>query len=154
MSEPIKRHEALQPLSREHHQGLLLAMKVGKGLKKGVAPNRMKKYIDWFYQHYLSAHFEAEEKHAFPLLGSNHPLVQQAINEHQEMRDFVKEVMHAIDEEKILRFRKLLESHIRMEERQLFNEIQEKASEEQLSQMHKQLQEGDFCLSWPDEFWK
>lgn len=154
MSDPIKRHEALQPLSREHHQGLLLAMKVGKGLKKGIAPNRIKKYVDWFYQHYLSAHFEAEEKYAFPLLGNDHPLVQQAIDEHRRMQAFVKETMHAIDEEKILVFRKLLEAHIRLEERQLFNEIQAKATAEELSEMHKNLHEADFCLNWPDQFWK
>lgn len=154
MSKPVKRHQALQPLSREHHQGLLLAMKVGKGLKKGVAPNRIKKYVDWFYQHYLSNHFEAEEKFAFPLLGNDHPLVQQAIDEHHRMQAFVKSPMHGITEEPVAEFQKLLEAHIRLEERQLFNEIQEKATEEELAEMNKHLQEADFCLNWPDEFWK
>lgn len=154
MSEPIKRHEALQPLSREHHQGLLLAMKVGKGLKKGVALNRIKKYVDWFFSHYLKSHFEAEEKYAFPILGDNHAGIQQAIEEHRKIEAFVKSPMHGIQEEQLIEFKQLLEGHIRLEERQLFNEIQEKASEEVLSEMNKHLQEADFCLNWPDEFWK
>jgi len=154
MSEPIKRHEALQPLSREHHQGLLLAMKVGKGLKKGVALNRIKKYVDWFFSHYLESHFEAEEKYAFPILGDNHAGIQQALEEHRKIEAFVKSPMHGIQEEKLIEFKQLLEGHIRLEERQLFNEIQEKASEEELVEMNKHLQEADFCLNWPDEFWK
>ena len=35
-NKPIKRHKAIQPLSREHHQGLLLCWKIGKGFEKGI----------------------------------------------------------------------------------------------------------------------
>ncbi|WP_241739476.1 hypothetical protein [Aestuariibaculum marinum] len=31
---PLKRHKALQPLSREHHYGLLLTWKIRTGFKK------------------------------------------------------------------------------------------------------------------------
>lgn len=154
MSEPIKRHEALQPLSREHHQGLLLAMKVGKGLKKGVALNRIKKYVDWFFSHYLKSHFEAEEKYAFPILGDDHPGIQQALEEHRKIEAFVKSPMHGIQEEQLIEFKQLLEGHIRLEERQLFNEIQEKATAEELQKLEEVLSEEDFCLTWTDEFWK
>ena len=33
---PIKRSEYLKPLSRDHHQGLLLCWKIRTGLKKGI----------------------------------------------------------------------------------------------------------------------
>ena len=36
---PQKRHKALQPLSREHHHGLLLSWKIRSGFnKKGIIP--------------------------------------------------------------------------------------------------------------------
>ena len=60
---PIKRHKAIQPLSREHHQGLLLSWKIRTGLSKGVSTDRIKTYADWFYKTYLIPHFEEEEKH-------------------------------------------------------------------------------------------
>jgi len=39
---PIKRSIALQPLSREHHHGLLLCWKIRTGLKKGIDIDRIK----------------------------------------------------------------------------------------------------------------
>jgi len=36
MTTPIKRHNSLQPLSRDHHDGLLLKWKINKGISKGV----------------------------------------------------------------------------------------------------------------------
>lgn len=43
MSQPIKRHPSLQPLSREHHYGLLLSWKIREGFKREVPPERIKK---------------------------------------------------------------------------------------------------------------
>ena len=36
---PQKRHKALQPLSREHHHGLLLSWKIRTGFSKDIAQN-------------------------------------------------------------------------------------------------------------------
>jgi len=33
---PIKRDKVLQPLSHDHHQGLLLCWKIRTGIKKGI----------------------------------------------------------------------------------------------------------------------
>ena len=40
-SKPIKRHKALQPLSRDHHHGLLLSWKIRAGFSKNIEPNRI-----------------------------------------------------------------------------------------------------------------
>src|SRR5690606_3210653 len=60
---PIKRHKALQGVSREHHHGLLLCWKIRTGLAKNISPDRIKTYVDWFFDVYLRPHFELEENH-------------------------------------------------------------------------------------------
>lgn len=42
MSKSIKRTKALQPLSRDHHHGLLLCWKIRQGIKLNVEPERIK----------------------------------------------------------------------------------------------------------------
>jgi len=64
MTKPIKRHESIQPLSRDHHHGLLLSWKIRSGISKGVDINRIKKYADWFYTNHIKPHFGIEEKYA------------------------------------------------------------------------------------------
>ena len=66
-TKPIKRHEAIQSISREHYQGLLFGSKIRMGLKKQIEPDRMAKYAVWFYKEHLIPHFEIEEKYLFPV---------------------------------------------------------------------------------------
>ncbi len=147
---PIKRNKALQPLSREHHQGLLLSWKIKKGISKSVAPERIADYIKWFHEHYLKPHFEAEERHLFPILGNEHPLVARALKEHAELTALVEVNLH----NNLNEFASLLEKHIRFEERVLFNELQETATADQLIHLEEQLTDTSFCGIWEDEFWK
>lgn len=148
---PIKRNENLKSISREHHHGLLLSWKIRAGLKKEVDPLRIKKYLDWFYKEHLLPHFEIEEKYIFPILGSGNELVKRAIAEHQrliclfESQNEVLKNIHSIEEE--------LEAHIRFEERILFNEIQEIATEEQLEQVKIHHRENKFVDNDEDAFW-
>ena len=149
---PIKRHKAIQPSSREHHQGLLLSWKIRTGLSKGVSTDRIKTYVDWFYKTYLIPHFEEEEKHLFPILGNNNILVKKAIAQHRRLdRRFsitseLKKSLNLIEEE--------LEQHIRFEERVLFNEIQKVATEQQLQFILEHHSESNFFESSTDRFWE
>src|SRR5688500_18476139 len=85
MTTPIKRHAALQALSRDHHHGLLLSWKLREGIKRKIEPARMMKYIRWFWVTQLKPHFEEEEKHVFTVLDRSHPLILQAIAEHRRL---------------------------------------------------------------------
>ena len=151
MKNPIKRHEALKPLSREHHHGLLLCWKIREGIKKDVDVERMKRYTDWFLKNYLIPHFEAEEKHVFPVLGDNDVMVKRALAEHRRLKRLFRKkkdifkTLNLIEEE--------LESHIRFEERVLFNEIQQKASPEELEEIEKHHHGIKFSDDYEDEFW-
>ena len=94
---------------------------------------------------------DGEEKHIFPILGNEHELVKRALAEHRRLmrlfeaeNDWVKNI-HLIEEE--------LESHIRFEERVLFNEIQEVATLEQLEQVSIHHTEEKFVDNVEDAFW-
>lgn len=147
----MKRHPSLQPLSREHHQGLLLCWKIRTGLNLGVEAARIKKYCSWFYQNYLIPHFTAEEEHIFPILGNDHEMVKRALAEHRRLhRLFTEENDHhrtinLIEEE--------LEKHIRFEERTLFEHIQSIVGEDTLRSLHDQLDESAFKENTEDVFW-
>lgn len=150
-SKPIKRHSALQPLSREHHHGLLLCWKIRQGFKRDISPERIKVYADWFWETHLAPHFEAEEKYLFPILPADNENVKKALLEHQRL----KRLFHKSDDliKTLNRIEEELEQHIRFEERILFNEIQQAATEAQLQDM-VDIHSSDFCDNLSDEFWK
>lgn len=56
----MKRHPALQPLSREHHHGLLLCPKKRKGYKRNTPSGRIKEISDLLYVNYLLLRFETQ----------------------------------------------------------------------------------------------
>ncbi|MGE5944519.1 MAG: hemerythrin domain-containing protein [Flavobacteriales bacterium] len=148
---PLKRHKALQPLSREHHHGLLLSWKIRAGFSKKIEPERIKIYADWFFETHLMSHFEMEEQFVFPILESNHELVKKALADHKLLkRLFADENI----EMALSKIEEVLDAHIRFEERVLFPEIQKVATEMQLLEIEKIHQETNFVDKLDDEFWK
>lgn len=148
---PIKRNEFLKAISREHHHGLLLSWKIRTGFKKQIDPIRIKKYADWYYKTHLLPHFEVEEKYIFTILDKENELVKKALSEHRRLirlfeseNDLLKSLT-SIEEE--------LESHIRFEERILFNKIQEVATNEQLELIKTSHSEEKFIDNLTDAFW-
>ncbi len=148
---PLKRTKELQPFSREHHHGLLLSWKIRKGFTSGVEKERIKRYADHFFKNSLIPHFEDEEKYVFPILGNDHELVKKALAEHRrlirlfENKTDMSRSLSQIEEE--------LEAHIRFEERVLFPEVQENATEKELKLIETHHQEIKACEDWDDEFW-
>ena len=151
-NKPIKRHKALQPLSREHHHGLLFSWKIRAGFSKNIEPNRIKKYADWFFMAHLIPHFEMEEKYVFTILGTSNELVKRALADHRRLiRLFKKEGVDALVLSKI---EEELDKHIRFEERILFPEIQKVATEDELNYIEKTHNDEVFEDNLVDEFWK
>lgn len=149
---PIKRDKNIQPLSRDHHHTLLLSWKLRKGFSKGVAPERMKAYTDWFFKDHVLPHFRIEEEYLFPVLGQDHEMIKRALAEHRRLERLFRDEkditrsLHLIEEE--------LELHVRYEERELFNEIQDQASSEQLEVITEVHKDERFQENTADEFWK
>ena len=130
---PIKRHKALQPLSRDHQHGLILAqqLKTGAPQYRGMpsGPEDKKEYTLSFYRNNLQRHFQAEEKILFPFVeGRNEELdkmILELISEHRELERLIKDLTKIEQlEKKLDETGFLLERHIRKEERELFPAIE------------------------------
>ena len=151
---PIKRHKGLQPLSREHHQGLLLSWKIRVGLKKGISIDRIKNYCDFFFKEELLNHFNIEELHVFTLLDSKDDLVKKALADHKRLKRLF--LTKQPDMKTIVAIEEELEQHIRFEERILFNKIQEQTPEQELLKILDLHNSSTNCNidSWEDKFWE
>ncbi len=149
---PIKRAKEIQEFSREHHHGLLLGWKIKTGLSKNVSPKRIIAYINWFWQTHLEHHFREEERLLFPILGNEHPLIVEVLNQHAEIENRIKNIQASA--EFLMDLKTLLDKHIRFEEREVFMKIQEEATQEELQKVEELHQEIDFVENTEDEFWK
>lgn len=148
---PIKRALELQPISHDHHHGLQLCWKIRTGLSREIAPERIKKYADWFYENHLKPHFELEEKYVFSVLGFNNPLVQHAMIGHSRLHAlFAKKEDVELN---LLCVEAEIQAHIRFEERVLFTEIQKNASQEELEQIQESHTDAAFVEFEEDVFW-
>lgn len=149
---PIKRHAALQPLSRQHHFGLLFSWKLRKGFGKNIETKRLQKYAKWFWKYEIEPHFNDEEKYLFPILENGNELVERALKEHRRIKRLFNDTK---DPEKSLhRLEEELDAHIRFEERILFNEIQKVASESQLEKIEEIHSELEKAPEYADPFWE
>ncbi len=147
---PIKRAKELQPISREHHHGLLLSWKLRQALSKQIEINRVRQYLLWFWAHHLAPHFEFEETYIFPILGKHDKRIEQLMTEHQVLREMILDTN--LDRWKINTLQKALTEHIRLEEREVFEAIQDIASPDQLAQIesaHNFIEDIDYS----DPFW-
>lgn len=155
-SNPSKRIDELVPLSHDHHHALRLSLKIRTGFKKGIDPARIKKHTDWFYKSYLIPHFKIEEKYIFPILGQGSELIKRAITEHRKLERLFSATKEV--EKNLVLIAERLESHIRFEERVLFNEIQKVATRPQLQEIYKVHNSThfneEFNEKWDDEFWR
>lgn len=156
----MKRHPALVPLSRQHHDGLALGVMIERDLRDGAGPagpaqlERLRAQALDLWQLEFRGHFEVEEQIVFPAAqeAGEPGLVDTLIAEHEAIRlQFealerapASEVGPLLDQ---LRF--ALVSHIRTEERVLFQAMQEAMDEYQLEALGRGV--GDalpaLCLS-------
>ncbi|MBT8380346.1 MAG: hemerythrin domain-containing protein [Ignavibacteria bacterium] len=141
---PIKRHEALQPLSRDHHHGLILAQQLKKRAPqyKGMPATieEKKNYTVSFYNSDLKEHFWKEEEILFPMVKNRDTAVDALINEileeHRKIEKIILKFKAVNDfENKLDELGWLLEKHIRKEERSLFGEIENLLTNDELEEL-------------------
>jgi hemerythrin-like domain-containing protein len=155
----MKRHEQLQPLSRQHHNGLLAALLLKKGIAKSAAANVMAAFIVDFWNKDLHEHFESEEEVLIPALintSLDKNLTEQLLKEHALIRSYIDLLKDNPDDLSTIKaFTELLEKHIRFEEKIYFPEAEKLLSEEQLQKIGEQLkEEGENCMKYPVKFWE
>ncbi|MBD0353236.1 MAG: hemerythrin domain-containing protein [Flavisolibacter sp.] len=150
---PIKRSMQLTPLSREHHEGLLFVWKIRQGIRYKIEPNRISHFCTWFWQHHLISHFQKEEEVLPRLLTSDHPMVQQMMREHQQIKHQLETLQQGADYNNLEHLAQLLYDHIRFEERQLFNEVEKRVAPELLEKIAAGLEGEKNNAAWDDTFW-
>ena len=151
VKKPIKRHLVLQPLSHDHHHTLLLVWKIRTGLKKGIDPERIKQYVDWFYQTYIITHFELEEQYVYSVLDTQDIFSVQAFDEHTVLRALFQ--TKNSNKASLSALADKLEAHIRFEERSMFNRIESVASKEDWELMSAKIPKQKFSDNETDKFW-
>jgi iron-sulfur cluster repair protein YtfE (RIC family) len=140
----MKRHESIAPLSRDHHEALILAQLLKsndpnyKGLPTTVE-GKATYAIDFFHQK-LWPHFQQEEQ-MLALVQNTHvdidDLSREIIAEHESLVNYFKNIITISPDEVLLNnIGVLLEQHIRKEERQLFPLLQQFCTPAQLTAIH------------------
>lgn len=150
----MKRNENLVPLSRDHHFGLLCVWKIRQGLNKGISYERIKKYINYFWETHLCKHFEIEDNVLPPM--EIESLQTQMDKEHSEIKRLVKTINQSDNKQLLSDFADALYKHIRFEERVVFAHFEENISDEMMEKIGAEIlqihqKEED---NYPDEFWK
>ena len=146
----MKRHDALVPLSRQHHDGLALCVFIERDLRGGadteVAERLRKQALDaWELE--LSGHFAVEEDVLFPAVRAAIPCpetVDRLVQEHREIRAEISSLARASASELEARLRSLRErlvAHIRFEERVFFEAVQDSVSETALGDLGRRIDE-------------
>ena len=155
MKQPLKRHQHLRPLSREHHFGLLCCWKIRQGIRADVAPERIAAYISYFWASFLSGHFRDEEQHLFN--DAHDLMIAAAVKEHAELEAMVlciHDARSSISLEQVADFANSLDDHIRFEERFLFPYLELRLDDEKLSALGAYMaQHSKPTDDYQDEFW-
>lgn len=155
MEKPIKRAKQILQLSKDHHYTLLFCWKIRQGLNLGVAAERIKKYVVYFWSQHMQAHFREEEEILF--IPVKDEKVQKAINEHRQIKELVNSTLQSsVDEasNKLLQLADLIDAHVRYEERVLFPYLEKTLTFIQLENIGKQLPEHKMIKDdYTDEFW-
>lgn len=147
----MKRHEALAPLSRDHHPALILAQLLKKDapVYKGLPQTTKDKaiYATTFFEKDLRIHFEKEEA-VFSLVKMVHPGIEKLVNElvaeHQQLSAMFHSLTDTVQQDLTATMNilgELLNSHIRKEERLLFPLIQQHCPSGLLTQVGRLLEE-------------
>ncbi|HLH09734.1 MAG TPA: hemerythrin domain-containing protein [Terriglobales bacterium] len=140
------RNKNLIPLSHQHQHALAFCVKVDKALASPAAMDTaaLQQAIAKLYEDELAIHFEAEEKFVFPAaeqVGDLASLVDELRIEHGVIRRGVKRAeTRDLTVSDIQVFAASLSAHIRKEERQLFEVIQERLSAEELDTVGREIE--------------
>jgi iron-sulfur cluster repair protein YtfE (RIC family) len=140
------RHKSLIPLSRQHQHALALCVRIDRA--SPIAAPDASAWQQEMSQHFeaeIAVHFAAEEQILFPAaqkVGELIPLTQELLSEHAWLRQrFQAAKSGQLSGPEIEDFAARLASHIRKEERQLFERMQAAMSEDQFRRIGGQLEE-------------
>jgi hemerythrin-like domain-containing protein len=143
----MKRHEAIAPLSRDHHGSLILAqlLKLNAPKYAGLPDNAKDKagYAQQQFEAHIKKHFQQEEimlEKAKDIHPSIKNITEEINAEHNELRGLFQSLDTTDELENTMnKLGVALENHIRKEERVLFPLLQQHCSEALLQDIYELL---------------
>lgn len=140
----MKRHPALVPLSEDHHHELVQARRL-LAAADGDAEARLaaaEAYARLFFDTTVR-HFRREEEELFPLYArhaGSTPLLERILAEHMQLHGLARALRAdvaagEVAPERLRDLGTLLREHVRVEERELFEEIQRVVPGEELERL-------------------
>ena len=137
-NEGVLRDPALIPLSQQHHNGLALCVLTERGLagdNSEAALTRLARRVIDRYEIELTNHFGIEEQLLFPLIEREigpMAIVGELITDHRSIEKLVDQLRAAPSADLLQSFCTLLRGHIRREENELFQDIQQRLPKDAL----------------------
>ncbi|MGA6988597.1 MAG: hemerythrin domain-containing protein [Terriglobales bacterium] len=138
------RDPSLVQLSRQHQHALALCVRIERALRGcAVDLGAWQLEMRQLYKDEVQFHFAAEEEVLFPA-ARRFPelaaLVEELWSDHERLREyFGRAEKGAMSQGELETFAKLLSGHIRKEERQLFEAIQNRMRPEELASLGDEL---------------
>ena len=150
------RDKNLIPLSRQHQHALALCVRINRASPiPGKELEIWQEEITQIFQNEIGFHFAAEEEVIFPLTSTFpelEPLVEELRADHVALREsFGSAGNSEMSAQDLAVFAARLSSHIRKEERNLFERLQALLSKEELSALGEKLENAlksatDSCI--------
>ena len=141
------RDKSLIPLSHQHQHALALCVRIDRASPIPDADlAAWQAEVALLFQGEIAIHFTAEEQVVFPAageFGELKPLIEELRSEHEWLRDkFGAAVAQKLTAGDLHELAQRLSAHIRKEERQLFERMQELMSQEDLASLGRRLEDA------------
>jgi hemerythrin-like domain-containing protein len=154
------RDKNLVPLSRQHQHALALCVRIDRA--SPIADSDLEGWQVEIVRHFraeIRIHFDAEENVLFPAalaFPELNPLVERLRSDHEWLRQqFAAAEARGLHAEEVAQFAGRLSDHIRTEERQLFERLQQLIKPEDFAligrQLDEALKEADESCALPSE---
>lgn len=140
------RNRNLIPLSHQHQRVLALCVRIDRAASAESEIAAWQAEMAQLFRNEVEVHFAAEEQIVFPAalqFEELAPLVGELTTEHGVLRSaFEKAEAGQMRGADLAEFTQRMSSHVRKEERQLFEGMQQRMSADELDRLGKQLEEA------------
>jgi iron-sulfur cluster repair protein YtfE (RIC family) len=139
------RDKSLIPLSHQHQRALALCVRIDRARPIPAADlQAWQAEIEQHFEQEMKIHFSVEEQVLFPAarkLPELIPLVEELITDHAALREsFSRAKTRSMSTENLPAFARELSAHIRKEERQLFERMQQSMTPQDLAALGIQVE--------------
>lgn len=144
----MKRDEALQPLSRDHHRALDVALKLRRAIDADAEP--VAREFLAFWREHGALHFRVEEDVLLPAFArhgdARAPEVVRVLTDHVEIRRRAADLEASTETTRagdLNALGEMLNEHVRHEERVLFPLIEESLPPGELAELAQRVEEAE-----------